>query len=259
MFSHSLAVEVHRAAVLSGMAYREFTDALYLDLAGMGMSPDITFIDAQDTECFICENETHAYLVFRGSNDLQDWVTNLDMTLIDSEQGRVHRGFANALDNAWDRVLDDITGRAPLRRKLVVGGHSQGAALARQAVKRLLDAGVAVEWLFAFAPPRDGDVAHADAMDAMCYDRHYYFVNNNDIVPRVPPRSLGYSHSGQCLYFSEAGELLGRPGWLRQLMDRLDGRFQDLFEPGTDGIKDHGVGHYISLTESLLQELDDVA
>ena len=38
--------------------------------------------------------------------------------------------------------------------------------------------------------------------------KYFRFVNNNDVVPRVPLRSTGYADAGYFLYFDKKGVLL---------------------------------------------------
>ena len=79
--------------------------------------------------------------------------------------------------------------------------------------------------------------------------RTYRLVHNNDVVPRVPLRAMNYSHVGQFVYFDEEKNLREEMEWWEILMDRIKGRWRDLFDPGTDGIKDHDMEEYMGCLE----------
>ena len=106
--------------------------------------------EAGGTEAFLAQDNDRALLVFRGSDDLQAWITNLDARLDGwPGDGRVHVGFRDALAKVWPEVLrrlDDCAG------SLIVTGHSQGAALASLAAALLPEAE-----LVTFGSPRVGD------------------------------------------------------------------------------------------------------
>lgn len=85
-----------------------------------------------------------------------------------------------------------------------------GAALATLAAAYLRDAGrhpddpkdKPVNGLYTFGCPRAGNRDFERAFNQDSGARAFRFVNNNDIVTRVPPRELDYSHVGKFLYFS---------------------------------------------------------
>ncbi|MEZ6078647.1 MAG: lipase family protein [Pirellulaceae bacterium] len=56
---------------------------------------------------------------------------------------------------------------------------------------------------------------------------HYRWVNNNDIVARVPPPWLGYSHCGREMYFNAFGRFRKYTPW-RRFRDRWYGFFLSL-------------------------------
>jgi len=78
----------------------------------------------------------------------------------------------------------------------------------------------------------------------------YRFINNNDIVTRIPPRAFGFKHIGEVFYFLEDGEFYNDPSSWEMFLDRIKGRLDDLLELGTDGFKDHSMNHYLNLVNS---------
>lgn len=226
-----------RAAILSHAAYSPKRTPLE--------NAEIKF-DIEGTEGFLGVDEYGAYLVYAGTNDWQDVGYDLNAELVDDVFGKVHAGVQEGLDKVWLKIfpfIEDLANEMPL----AVYGHSLGGGYSTLSTARLLDAEIEVSELITFGSLRTGDTVFADTLDAASYDRHFRFVNNNDVVPRLPPRAMGYDHAGQVQVFTESGELKGHMSWLERLLDRIDGRLDDLFELGLDGIKDHSIDYYLKL------------
>jgi triacylglycerol lipase len=103
--------------------------------------------------------------------------------------------------------------------------------------------------LYTFGQPRVGDRNFERTFNLDCKPRAFRFVNNNDVVPRVPPRELGYSHVGTFLYFDTEGTVQSDPSWWYRLLDSFKGRIEDFLKPGTDGSKDHSMARYLANLE----------
>ena len=233
-----------RAAILSHAAYSP---------RGTMLKNAERKFNIEGTECFLGVDEYGAYLTFAGTNDWQDVGYDLNAELVDDVFGKVHAGIKEGLDNVWLRLLpriEDIASDMPLG----IYGHSLGGGYANLSAARLVDAGFDDIELITFGSLRTGDTVFADTLDAACYDKHKRFVNNNDVVPRLPPRAMGYNHAGEVQVFTEHGDLRGRQGWLERLFDRIDGRLHDLFELGLDGIKDHSMDNYL---KRVIRHFDD--
>lgn len=197
------------------------------------------FFDHKDTQAYFMTSKSHSIIALRGTepDKLRDWLTDLDARLVPGVFGWVHAGCSRALDNVWpDLFLLARESRVPL----ILTGHSLGGMLATQLLARLIDANVTVDRLCTFAPPRSGDNVFARALNHQ-FKQAWYFVNNNDIVPRIP-RTRGYSHVGRMMYFTRRKELLENPSWWRLLTDRVAGRFR---RPIADGIRDHSMTEYL--------------
>ena len=167
-----------------------------------------------------------AALVFRGSEDLRDWITNVRLPLEASPglPGRVHGGFNGALSAVWpevDAALDELD--VPL----FFAGHSLGAALATLAAARRPPRG-----LYTFGSPRVGDAAFAEALAAQPF---YRFVHERDPVASLPPEELGYAHAG------EARPLASPPG---PEPKSLSAWMQRLLSPPRP-LADHAPIHYV--------------
>ena len=96
------------------------------------------------------------------------------------------------------------------------------------------------EGVFTYGSPRVGCKKYVSHVKLP----HYRWVNNNDIVTRVPPVFLGYRHSGSEMYIDRLGRLKEIEGW-RRVSDRLQGFLSGLRRLKVDQLSDHSVPNYI--------------
>ncbi len=96
------------------------------------------------------------------------------------------------------------------------------------------------EQLFTFGSPRVGCKRYVNHVTL----EHFRWVNNNDIVTRVPPTWLGYRHSGTEVYIDRSGQIQDIYGW-RRVSDRLQGFLGGLLKFRIDQLSDHSVISYI--------------
>ena len=243
-------------AMAAKLAYQDEKDIKETVINKWGLQ-EFRFFDADDgTQGFAMSNDKIIVVVFRGTepDQIEDWVTNLELDLVDGPlEGKVHRGFYTALNSVWQKIERTIAGlRANKPKSLWFTGHSLGAALATLAVARLRDEDRPVDGLYTFGQPRTGDRTFARNFNLEFKPYAFRFVNNNDIVTRIPPRSLKYSHVGTFKYFTEGGQLVDDIGWWNRFLDRMRGRVEDILEWGTDGIKDHYMTEYQRLVKEAL-------
>lgn len=207
----------------------------------------------RDTQLFVAANDKLVLVAFRGTEPkkLQDWLADANTMLIDGPfGGRVHAGFHLALASVWPALLDTLRELPRNGQSLWFTGHSLGAALAALAVARLRDEfDQPVHGLYTFGQPRIGDRTFERAYDQDNGSRSFRFVNNNDVVTRVPMRAMGFSHIGTFLYFDHDGHLRRDPHFWFSFLDRIEGRIDDLGKLGTDGLKDHFMKGYLQHLE----------
>lgn len=207
---------------------------------------DIMLFNARDTQSYLAGNDDMLILAFRGTESLRDWMTDADIDLVGGPGGRVHEGFSVALNYVWRDIWKYLR-ECRKGRALWITGHSLGAALATLATARLrLEKDEPVNGLYTFGSPRVGDREFARNFNADFEAGAFRYVNNNDIVTRVPFRALRYSHVGTFRYFDEYGAQRDDISWWGKVVDRLNGRLHDILEPGTDGIKDHSIREYVT-------------
>lgn len=209
--------------------------------------------DVRETQAYLLGNAQALVLAFRGTeSNIRDWMTDINVDLVHGPGGQVHEGFLTALHYVWKDIWSYLyTHRAG--RPLWITGHSLGASLATLATAKLrLEKDEPVNGLYTFGQPRTGDRSFANRFDADFSAQAFRYVNNNDIVTRVPFRSMRYSHVGSFRYFDQKGRLRNDISWWDKIADRMRGRIDDLLEPGTDGMKDHAIDRYIKNLEKAV-------
>ena len=81
----------------------------------------------------------------------------------------------------------------------------------------------------------------------------YRWVNNNDIVTRVPPGWLGFCHKGQEVYLNAYGQIRRLCPWQRT-KDRWRGFLRGLRDRKFDAFTDHSIGQYIEHIWNAVRE-----
>lgn len=209
----------------------------------------VEFFDVADTQAFVARTpnaDGALILAFRGTESVKDWMTDIDVNLVNGPGGKVHDGFLCALNTIW-RPLLRLMDATREKRRLWVTGHSLGAALATLATAKLrIEKAIPVTGLYTFGSPRVGNEDFARNFDADFYYQNYRVVNNNDVVPRIPFRWMNYRHVGVFKYFDATGKINDKVSWSQITLDRLKGRIDDFLDPGADGIKDHAIVRYVT-------------
>ena len=155
--------------------------------------------------------------------------------------GRVHRGFKGETDKLWDSIKEDLV-REQAKRHIWLCGHSLGAAMSTIVASRCRgDSGLYnPKELHTFGSPRVGWRTYLENFPFT----HYRWVNNADIVTRVPFVIFGYVHHGQNQYFNHYGNLRKLHGWQRT-KDVWRGIIRGLFKGKLDSFSDHSMIQYV--------------
>jgi triacylglycerol lipase len=213
------------------------------------------FADVESTQAFVSADHGSIIVCFRGTEPdrPEDWIADLGFDLVDGPMGgRVHAGFYDALSMVWDSIDRQVCQlQAERPRRLWVTGHSLGAALATLAVARWRDNDLPVAGLYTFGQPRTGDRTFARNFDFAFRPHAFRIVNHLDIVTRTPPRSLGYRHLGNFVYFTESGEMTNDVDWWQRFLDGWTGAIDAILDWGGEGIEDHRMVHYCSQLEQV--------
>jgi hypothetical protein len=222
--------------------------------AGLTVANDRPFVH-EHGQCYLASNDRMVIAAFRGTEVLRpdrweslheawrnfveasaDAATDAKFALTECPpaSGRyVHRGFLIALDGMWAAIaaqLHRLQEENPARTFWFTG-HSLGGALATLAAARFDNA----QGLYTYGCPYVGDAAFAAGFRVPAYR----FVNNTDIVPRVPPRGpycppkidIGtYEHVGELRYLTEEGRLEVNPSNWRRWESRIGGELRHVGE-----------------------------
>lgn len=218
-----------------------------------------------DTQGYVCAGPRAVLIAFRGSEaNIRDWLTNLRFETVPGPVSKVHRGFYEALTEDGlipaapsRQILEAVSRFRDRGQPLWVTGHSLGGALAVLCAARLhLTEGVPVQGVYTFGQPRVGDYGFASAFDRAFAGRVFRFVNNNDIVPTVPPVGLilRYWHVEREVYIDEDRRLDTTISPGRRLLANAKGRLRDVGEIGSDGLKDHFMNAYIGAVRGAAQK-----
>lgn len=108
--------------------------------------------------------------------------------------------------------------------KLKIVGHSLGGALAvLQALDFVQNEGYnsSVLTIYSYGEPRIGNSAFATYVDSLDLNI-YRSVNQNDIVPHLPPESWGYQHHGFEYWIEDAAGSVGKQYKKRPLNLQVD-------------------------------------
>ena len=155
-----------------------------------------------------------AVLAFRGTQQIKDWMTNLDAATMPVSSsggetiGNVHRGFNEAFLSVRDQIGPLLKGDEEL--PLFITGHSLGGALATLATWYLKGDSLAA--CYTFGAPRVGDMGLMDRFRTPIYR----IVNGVDPVPFVPPSDRAVSFAKHALRL--VGTVIGP---LEKLADHL--------------------------------------
>ncbi|MGH8676838.1 MAG: lipase family protein, partial [Burkholderiales bacterium] len=200
------------------------------------------FLDRADTQGFVGGNSEMIIVAFRGTEPdrLRDWLSDANTEFESGPFGRVHMGFQRALKKVWDDMTSAIVRFQDNAQSLWFAGHSLGAALATLAVAHMRGPpnDKPVYGLYTFGQPRVGDRDFEQRFNVDSQSRTFRFVNNNDLVTRVPSRATGFSHVGTFLYFDRNGRLVDDPGFWYRFLDGVKGTVADLGNLGPDMLKD---------------------
>ena len=69
---------------------------------------NFTVYDEQNIEAMLVTDAENVYGIFRGTNELSDWLTNLSFTKVDVPYGEVHGGFKDGLDLIFDNLVTNL-------------------------------------------------------------------------------------------------------------------------------------------------------
>lgn len=209
------------------------------------------YFENDGAQAYILSHPYDSVVACRGTepgqwNDLKADVKVL--SVLAESVGRVHCGFKREVDDLWPRIESALIDNT---KTLWFTGHSLGGAMATICAGRctLSEIPSIPQGLFTFGSPRVGSHRYINYVRL----NHYRWVNNNDIVCRVPPPWLGYRHNGRELYLNAFGRLRKYRPW-RRMRDRLHGLWMAVRKWEFDYLADHSMNRYIEYIQRAIED-----
>ncbi len=247
-----LFAELSQVSYLHPQHVADYAPHLGLDLE--------QFIDRDGAQAYVFSSPTDRVISCRGTEptEFNDIKADVNAVMVVAETvGRVHRGFKKEVDDLWPKIetiLSEDDGR-----DVWFTGHSLGGAMATICAGRCYLSHIPVEpkGVYTYGAPRVGTQRYANHV-ALDLTR---WVNNNDIVPRVPPTWMGYRHTGKRIYINTYGKVR-RMTPRQRVKDRWRGFWAGLKQGKIDHFSDHAVANYVrhiagALAEEKVQGTDD--
>lgn len=233
---------LRRALVLAELAVVAYNDEAEAKRAAEAIGfNECELFDQNGAQAYRFRNQHDVIFACRGTepNEWNDIHADAraSMVLV-STFGRVHSGFNTEVDDIWplmEKLLEDNS------RPAWFCGHSLGAAMATICAYRCQTSPI---WtnpreLHTFGSPRVGCKKYINHAKVT----HYRWVQNNDIVTRVPPAWLGYRHGGNEIYIDRNGRIKRLTGLWRS-RDRWRGFLKGLRIGKFDLLTDHSMRLY---------------
>jgi triacylglycerol lipase len=213
-------------------------------------------------------------IAFRGTKDFDSWMTDLKATPVSfpwiftsgPDVGDIHAGFGHALVDAWGQIktaisdlvpTPDIAPDMPQQPSLWLTGHSLGGALAvlaGAAFSMWADAPIrSVNGIYTFGQPRVGLFRFCGNYDHLLSGKTFRFVNNEDLVPRVPFRGFDYADVGQMIHFDSDGTPQLQSSQWASFLNRTLQSFDEFFNiagHAQSDVRDHSMDAYQQLVQS---------
>jgi len=218
-------------------------------------------------------------IAFRGTKDFNNWMTDLQATPVGfpwifdrgPDVGDIHAGFGHALRDAWPKIRSaledlvpapDVTPGTTQSPTLWLTGHSLGGALAvlaGAAFSMWSDAPIrSVNGIYTFGQPRVGLYNFCGNYDHLLSRKTFRFVNNQDLVPRVPFRGWDYADLGQMIHFDSGGKPKLQSSQWSSFLSRTFQSFKEFFDiagHAQSDVADHDMGRYANLVAASEKDL----
>jgi len=244
-------------AKLSAIAYNDNVKEVKSQVKKLGFTT-VEFYDKAGAQAYRFMNKEDLVIACRGTqpSEFNDIKADLNAVPVVAETvSRVHKGFKAEVDELWPMVCDDMVRTQNLDKQVWFCGHSLGAAMATIMASRCFHyASVPnpVE-LYTYGSPRVGWKKYCNSLGVV----HHRWVNNNDIVTRVPLAIMGYRHHGEEHYMNAYGNVRKPTGWQR-FKDRMRGMWMGLKQGSIDNFSDHGMNFYIANLEMYAQGKENI-
>lgn len=175
---------------------------------------------------FVVKRKTIDIIVFRGTQEKLDILTDLAAIPVPYVGRLCHAGFSFSHRSIWPEIEKHID----YNKRTLICGHSLGGALAELSAAKIWKKHPNLN-LITFGKP---NVFFKGFKRPMKLDNQISVVQGSDIVPRVPRFCFGASKSQTMLYFSNSGSNIINPSKYYRDKDRggLKDRVSDHFMEG---------------------------
>ena len=200
------------------------------------------FFEEDGAQCYLLENDNHIIVAFRGTEPKEFSDIKADLKFLKTYhrgEGKVHRGF---MIEVW-KLADVLTKHIYQTNKQVyITGHSLGGAMAT--LYSTFCRPMRPPIVYTYGAPRAGNIDYCNKYP----NQLYRVVNNNDMVPTVPPALAGYRHAGEVVYINHYGNIRNLTPW-QKIKDKFRGHWAawrklEFF----DSIRDHSIDKYAYAT-----------
>lgn len=236
-------------AKIAQLVYSDDVKAVRKEAKQLGFT-EVEFYNNGGAQAYRLQNKADMVIACRGTqpNEFNDIKADLKaMPVMAETVGRVHHGFKTEVDDLWPTVREDLTHKNNQNHTVWFTGHSLGAAMATVMASRCEDDTTMphVEELYTYGSPRVGWRKFVNSLNC----KHQRWVNNNDIVTRVPLAIMGYKHDGCEHYLDSKGQYRPNIGIVARIIDRWKGMLGGLLKLNIDNFSDHSMVNYIAYLE----------
>jgi len=231
--------EYYHFACISRLVYKDLDKDVKKEFKDLGYTT-VSFFDNDGAQAYVLANKDRIVVAFRGTEpgEISDVLADLEAT----HTNGFHTGFLEEYNKLEADVHSKVSKlKARNKRPVFVTGHSLGAAIASIFCFHYPEA-IA---LYTYGCPRNASWKKSKELQVP----HYRCVNNNDIVPKVPPAILNFKHHGELHYINFYGDIRKMTGWQR-FKDSWRGRRRALQKGQVfDGVYDHLMDEYCACLE----------
>lgn len=258
-FRNFCSQNLHFFACVSALAYKGKTehDIDYkarvketLDVWSFPANDRIDFIfnAKTDTELFIASTNRDTVIAVRGSeSELKDWLNNFTFGKRqwddEDDDHKAHAGFYKCYKSVRKKI--DAHLNAHPNKRIWICGHSLGGAITNLITAHVVQhhSHRLIAGVYTYGQPRAMSFKFAGWLNDAIKNRYIRCVNNSDIVTRVPPQIMNFSHVGTLVYFDADGDFRKdrKLSWWARFWDRLEGRLGDFMDKdlSPDALEDH--------------------
>ena len=239
-------------AKLASIAYSDDVKQVKKDVKKLGFT-EVEFYNNGGAQAYRFQNKEDIVIACRGTQptEFNDIKADLRAAPVLAETvGRVHVGFKTEVDELWPMVKEDLESVGKTRKAWFCG-HSLGAAMTTIMASRCEDDPDMphIEEVYTYGSPRVGWKKYVKSLEC----KHHRWVNNNDIVTRVPLAIMGYVHHGHEHYMNAYGLERKMTTWQRT-KDRWRGMWMGIKTGSIDNFSDHSMVNYIANLEKNIKE-----